>query len=597
MSCSRVPKRKTHEEYLHELDVNGMQIEVLQPYINNLTTIKHRCKIHNEIHNEKPLSALKFGLICCQKRKRTSWNTETWISASKKIYDEKFDYSKTTYFDAFKKITLTCPTHGEIKVNPLSHLEYILKKSGEKNLGCSNCNYERNYDRQRISVFNVETQRKVCLTCRINKPILDFTKNKDRSDGFDSNCRECKSEQKKEQRIKKQSVELTKIKIKFPGVYINPNKRFQKKVSFFFPDSNEKICSKCNERKNVKEFYGSRSSDDGYSGQCKHCTKIGQKRYYQKKYETFEGRIENFLKNAGNNAKKRKQVFQINQKILLNLWQKQEKKCFFTGIEMITQPNDLYSVSLDRINSDIGYEEKNILFVTNFVNRMKSNFQVQEFLTFCELVNAKNKNTPINVSQKIQFIDVKYTESDQRKENNRVKGIGNKSNTVNVKRAIYYPLTNEKKCGKCYNKKDVKFFYKHNATSDGYHSWCKNCCRAGNRKSAEKKYSNFSNRVTTLLYTSKNNSLKRKQDFSINRNHLNDLWEKQKQKCFYSDIKMTTQPNHIFTVSIERVDPVQGYIPQNVVLVCNAVNRMKSDFLVQEFFHFCQLITNYNAKS
>ena len=163
-----------------------------------------------------------------------------------------------------------------------------------------------------------------------------------------------------------------------------------------------------------------------------------------------------------------------------------------------------------------------------------------------------------------------------------------------TKKAFYSPETNEKICAKCDEKKSTKLFWNHKGTTDGYHSWCKDCCRIGGKKTLKKKYSNFENRLTTLLYTSLVNSKKRKQTFGIDKNFLKKLWEKQDKKCFYTDILMTTRPNHLFSVSIERKNSNLGYIPKNTVLVCNAVNRMKSDFNVNEFFYFCGLITKYN---
>ena len=47
------------------------------------------------------------------------------------------------------------------------------------------------------------------------------------------------------------------------------------------------------------------------------------------------------------------------------------------------------------------------------------------------------------------------------------------------KRAIYFPETNEKICAKCGEKKSVESFFKHSATQDGWHSWCKACCKQG----------------------------------------------------------------------------------------------------------------------
>ena len=45
---------------------------------------------------------------------------------------------------------------------------------------------------------------------------------------------------------------------------------------------------------------------------------------------------------------------------------------------------------------------------------------------------------------------------------------------------------------------------------------------------------------------------KRNQSFEIDRDFLKKIWIKQGKKCFYTGILMTTRPNHLFSVSIDR---------------------------------------------
>jgi hypothetical protein len=52
---------------------------------------------------------------------------------------------------------------------------------------------------------------------------------------------------------------------------------------------------------------------------------------------------------------------------------------------------------------------------------------------------------------------------------------------------------------------------------------------------------------------------------------LNELWEKQKGLCFYSNIPMNYNKAE-WRVSIERLDNSKGYIPENVVLCCLEFN-------------------------
>jgi hypothetical protein len=47
------------------------------------------------------------------------------------------------------------------------------------------------------------------------------------------------------------------------------------------------------------------------------------------------------------------------------------------------------------------------------------------------------------------------------------------------------------------------------------------------------------------------------------------------------------------TVSIERIDSNVGYTPENTVLVCQAINRMKSDFEFDDFYDLCRDVAEF----
>ena len=47
------------------------------------------------------------------------------------------------------------------------------------------------------------------------------------------------------------------------------------------------------------------------------------------------------------------------------------------------------------------------------------------------------------------------------------------------------------------------------------------------------------------------------------------------------------------TVSIERIDSAIGYTPDNTILVCQAINRMKSDFLLNDFYDLCADVAKF----
>ena len=83
--------------------------------------------------------------------------------------------------------------------------------------------------------------------------------------------------------------------------------------------------------------------------------------------------------------------------------------------------------------------------------------------------------------------------------------------------------------------------------------------------------------------------------FDITKEYLMDLWIEQKGLCAISKIPMTHvhHSGRVSTnVSIDQINPNQGYTKGNVQLVCMAVNQMKSDLTMNELLMYCKAIVN-----
>ena len=79
-----------------------------------------------------------------------------------------------------------------------------------------------------------------------------------------------------------------------------------------------------------------------------------------------------------------------------------------------------------------------------------------------------------------------------------------------------------------------------------------------------------------------NRAFKRCKIFTARRATINDLmciWEKQKKLCAISGLRMTwaTGKASGTSISIDRIDQQKGYSPNNIRLVCLAVNRFRGD--------------------
>ena len=150
-----------------------------------------------------------------------------------------------------------------------------------------------------------------------------------------------------------------------------------------------------------------------------------------------------------------------------------------------------------------------------------------------------------------------------------------------------------KTCFKCKTSKPFGAYFKHAQTTDGYHSWCKECCRAGSARSLEKINSTIEGRARIFLRNAKNSATKRNQVFALTVADIVECWNTQWGVCAYSGRQMTLEAGHINTVSIERIDSAVGYTLENTILVCQAINRMKSDFSLDDFHALCADVAQF----
>lgn len=148
-----------------------------------------------------------------------------------------------------------------------------------------------------------------------------------------------------------------------------------------------------------------------------------------------------------------------------------------------------------------------------------------------------------------------------------------------------------KTCFRCKEPKDRSLFFKHGQTQDGLHSWCKVCCTKGNIKSKEKVNLTIEGRARVFLQNASKGAKKRNHPFELVLQDIVDCWKKQQGFCAYSGREMTLVAGHLNTVSIERIDSNVGYTVSNTILICNAINRMKSNFKYIDFYEMCKDVT------
>jgi len=113
---------------------------------------------------------------------------------------------------------------------------------------------------------------------------------------------------------------------------------------------------------------------------------------------TLKGRITDLYCSSKTTAKKFNYDHNITTRDLIELWYKQDGLCALTGLplSLVSQKGirnyDL--ISLDRINSSLGYVIGNVQFVLFRVNVMKSNLDQKVFVDLCGLIHSYFYNGP-----------------------------------------------------------------------------------------------------------------------------------------------------------------------------------------------------------
>ena len=124
-----MPKRKTNEQFIEECrNKFGDLFDYSKTNYKNATTkILITCPIHGDV-NIIPAVFLnsKYGCPKCarfHKNDDTRYSTESFIEESKKVFGDRYDYSKVNYGNSHnEKVCIICKKHGEFWQTPKNHL-------------------------------------------------------------------------------------------------------------------------------------------------------------------------------------------------------------------------------------------------------------------------------------------------------------------------------------------------------------------------------------------------------------------------------------------------------------------------------------------
>jgi len=167
-----------------------------------------------------------------------------------------------------------------------------------------------------------------------------------------------------------------------------------------------KTCRKCGEAKDLFDFNKDRTKKFGVGSICKPCASFNSHEYYIKNSDHIKRRVSKYnmtymppyqrdvisrLKNLCTKAKGRSKEFLLVDQNLFDLWEKQQGLCAYTKLPLLAAANQLNTVSLDRVDSSIGYVVGNIQLVCAAINKMKQEYPEEVFILLCHSVAQNNE--------------------------------------------------------------------------------------------------------------------------------------------------------------------------------------------------------------
>ena len=115
--------KKTTEQFIQEaIQVHNHKYDYSKvEYVNSKTKVCIICPEHGEFY-QTPLHHLN-GSNCPKCTFHYTKTTQEFIDKAKEIHGNKYDYSKVEYINSRAKVCIICPEHGEFWQIPTNHLQ------------------------------------------------------------------------------------------------------------------------------------------------------------------------------------------------------------------------------------------------------------------------------------------------------------------------------------------------------------------------------------------------------------------------------------------------------------------------------------------
>ena len=124
-------------------------------YVNVDTPMTIICPKHGEFKQTPTAHLHSTGCPYCAKERKNSDKRDTlgsFIEKAKKVYGDKYDYSKVNYINSRTPATIICPKHGEFSIPPLNFLHSLI--------GCPICRKETKIEKKKKILLRKKQEKK-----------------------------------------------------------------------------------------------------------------------------------------------------------------------------------------------------------------------------------------------------------------------------------------------------------------------------------------------------------------------------------------------------------------------------------------------------